>query len=347
MTNVNRSTPAALLPRAVVCIALCLVIAACSRGGTAVIGSRAAAGVRPGPRSGHNLVFDPVAGHTLLLFGYTGATLPARPEILAWRDGAWSILDRHGPGFRSLAGVDVDSAGRRLLLFGGAGPGYRSRYGDLWTWDGAWTETVAPTGPGPLDHHTAAYDQERRTLIVFGGNTPSGAWPRATWAFDSAGWRIVGDSSSGPPGRAHHAMVYDASRGRIVMFGGLGTDRSYMNDTWEWNGTRWHRVATGGPPVRARHRLAYDVRRRVVVLYGGTGERPPGQTTGFNVVSDTWEYDGRGWRSVGDAVGPGPRMGHAMTYDASVGETLLFGGSDGAKILDDLWSWNGRRWTRR
>ena len=36
-----------------------------------------------------------------------------------------------------------------------------------------------------------------------------------------------------------------------------------------------------------------------------------------------------------------------MAYDASAGETLLFGGSDGAKIHDDLWSWNGRRWMRR
>ena len=349
MSNTERLARAARRRRTVVCVAVCcLTIAACARGSAGVAASRSATADRPGPRSGHNLVFDPVAGRTLLLFGYTGASLPTRSEVWAWSDAAWSVVDRDGPGFRSLAGVDVDTAGKRLLVFGGAGPGYRTRYGDTWTWSrGAWTEVVTSTGPGPLDHHATAYDQRRRTLIVFGGNTPTGAWPRATWAFDSAGWRIVGDSSSGPPGRAHHAMVYDAARGRIVLFGGLGVDRSYMNDTWAWDGTQWHRAAEGGPPIRARHRLAYDARRRVVVMYGGSGERPAGRTSGFNVLSDIWEYDGHAWRSAGEAPGPGGRMGHAMTFDAAAGETLLFGGSDGAKILDDLWSWNGTRWTRR
>jgi hypothetical protein len=40
-------------------------------------------------------------------------------------------------------------------------------------------------------------------------------------------------------------------------------------------------------------------------------------------------------------------MVHAMTFDASIGETLLFGGADGTANRDDLWSWNGARWLRR
>jgi hypothetical protein len=40
-------------------------------------------------------------------------------------------------------------------------------------------------------------------------------------------------------------------------------------------------------------------------------------------------------------------MVHAMTFDAVLGETLLFGGSDGTANRDDLWSWNGARWARR
>lgn len=302
---------------------------------------------RPGPRSGHNLVFDGAAARTLLLFGYSGAALPPRSEIWSWKDGAWSVVDRAGPGFRSLAGVAFDEARARLLLFGGAGPGYRSRYGDTWSWsrDG-WIELVA-AGPGPLDHHAVAYDQRRGALIVFGGNDPSGAWARTTWALDSAGWRIVADSTLSPPARAHYDMVYDATRERIVLFGGLGADRRYLNDTWEWDGVRWQRLDLAAPPARTRHRLAYDTRRRVVVLYGGAGERAPGQTSGFNVLSDLWEFDGLAWRSAGVGAGPGSRMVHAMTFDAAIGETLLFGGSDGTANRDDLWSWNGARWLRR
>jgi hypothetical protein len=302
---------------------------------------------RPGPRSGHNLVFDRVAGRTLLLFGYSGTPLPSRSEIWSWKDGAWSVVDRTGPGFRSLAGVAVDEARGRLLLFGGAGPNYRSRYGDTWAWslDG-WTELVA-AGPGPVDHHAVAYDQRHGALVVFGGNDPTGAWPRATWVLDAAGWRVAADSMRGPPPRAHHAMVYDARRERVVLFGGLGADRRYLDDTWEWDGARWQRLDLAAPPARTRHRLAYDARRAVVVLFGGAGDRAPGQTTGFNVLSDVWEYDGSAWRSNGGGAGPGGRMVHAMTFDASVGETLLFGGSDGVATRDDLWSWNGERWLRR
>jgi Galactose oxidase, central domain len=326
----------------IVALSSVLLLGACARA------APSGAVTKPGPRSGHNLVFDRDQGRTLLLFGYSGAALPARSEIWSWKEGRWSIVDRAGPGFRSLAGAAYDDARRALLVFGGAGPGYRSRYGDTWAWaNGEWTEMVA-AGPGPVDHHAVAYDELHDALIVFGGNTPTGGWPRATWALDSAGWRIVGDSSSGPSGRAHHAMVYDSARGRIVMFGGLGPDRSYLDDTWEWNGTRWHRVAQGGPPPRTRHRLAFDAARRVVVLYGGAGVNPPGRTSGFTVLSDTWEYEGgRGWRSVGGGAGPGLRMLHAMVYDASVGETLLFGGSDGTTNRDDLWGWNGARWIRK
>ena len=302
---------------------------------------------RPGPRAGHNLVFDPVGARTLLLFGYTGTALPARAEIWAWKDGAWTVVDRAGPGFRSLAGAAVDEARGRLLLFGGAGPNYRSRYGDSWIWtrDG-WTEVVAP-GPGPVDHHAVAYDQRRGALVVFGGTDPTGAWPRATWVLDAAGWRVIADSMSGPTPRAHHAMVYDAGRERVVLFGGLGADRRYLDDTWEWDGARWQRRNPPAPPARTRHRLAYDARRRVVVLYGGTGDRAAGQTEGFNVLADVWEYDGQQWRRAGATVGPGPRMVHAMTFDAALGETLTFGGSDGTTNRDDLWSWNGERWLRR
>jgi hypothetical protein len=34
-------------------------------------------------------------------------------------------------------------------------------------------------------------------------------------------------------------MVYDAVRDRTVLVGGLGGH----DDTWEWDGQRWHRLA--------------------------------------------------------------------------------------------------------
>jgi hypothetical protein len=90
--------------------------------------------VEPGARAGHNLVYDRGSGATLLLFGYSGSNVPPRTEILAWDGAGWSVVDRAGPGFRSLAGTAIDEADGRLIVFGGAGPGYQSRYGDTWQW---------------------------------------------------------------------------------------------------------------------------------------------------------------------------------------------------------------------
>jgi hypothetical protein len=300
----------------------------------------------PRARSGHNFVYDRTNGRALLLFGYAGPQLPTRPEIWSWNGEAWSVVDRTGPGFRSLAGVAVDDSGT-LLLFGGAGPSYQTRYGDTWTWSGGQWKQLAITGPGPTDHHAVVYDARRRALLNFGGNDPSGGWAGATWSLDSTGWHVLADSLNSPPPRAHHAMVYDERRSRVVLFGGLARDRSYLNDTWEWDGIRWIRIDVNAPPARTRHRMAFDTKRGVVVLYGGARARPPGQTTGFNVLSDVWEFDGIAWRAIPAATGPGKRFMHAMTFDDARHETLLFGGSDGTLDFDDLWAWDGTQWVRR
>src|SRR5207249_2812034 len=64
----------------------------------------------------------------------------------------------------------------------------------------------------------------------------------------------------------------------------------------------------------------------------------------------TWEWNGTAWvqRAV---VGPSPRVGHAMAYDAARGVTILFGGyyfHEGVYQYDaHTWEWNGTAWTQR
>jgi len=302
----------------------------------------------PDKRSGHSLVYDRQNARALLLFGYLGHELPPQPEIWSWNGSEWSVIDRNGPGFRTMAGVAMDDIGGKLMLFGGAGPAYQTRFGDTWTWNqDRWTQLVF-SGPGPTDHHAVAYDSARRLLLSFGGNAPGGGWQAGTWILDSTGWRSAADAANSPPARAHHAMVYDERRGRVVMFGGLASDRRYLNDTWEWDGVRWARVEIASPPpVRTRHRMAFDSARGVTVLYGGAGERPPGQTTGFVGLSDLWEYDGGEWRAVASSTGPGKRFMHAMTFDQARAEVLLFGGEDGTSNFNDLWAWKGGTWVKK
>ncbi len=37
-----------------------------------------------------------------------------------------------------------------------------------------------------------------------------------------------------PSVRAYHDMEYDAANGEVILFGGLGDNDTYLNDTWKW-----------------------------------------------------------------------------------------------------------------
>ena len=92
----------------------------------------------------------------------------------------------------------------------------------------------------------------------------------------------------GPTGRIFPAMTFDASRERVVLFGGQVAGGVNTGDTWSWDGADWTQVSDMGPSARAGGALAFDVIRERVVLFGGT------PITG---AIDTWEWDGaETWR---------------------------------------------------
>jgi len=142
----------------------------------------------------------------------------------------------------------------------------------------------------------------------------------------------------GPKPRVGHAMAYDSSRERLVLFGGDSLRVALFNDTWEWDGENWTQMADIGPSPRSGHAMAFDMSRQRVVLYGGSAGAAP--------RSDTWEWDGEDWTQVADS-GPEARDSHAMTFDSSRNRVILFGGETLTNgILGDTWEWDGDVWTQ-
>ncbi|MBI5764277.1 MAG: immunoglobulin domain-containing protein [Planctomycetes bacterium] len=149
-------------------------------------------------------------------------------------------------------------------------------------------------------------------------------------------WTLV--STAGPSPRARHATAYDSGRDVIVLFGGEDNSHTYLNDTWEWNGTDWSLRATTGPSVRGDHKLAYDSARGVTVLFGGAlGESPLG---------DTWEWDGTSW-ALRTTSGPPARREYGLAYDSARGVTVMIGGSLPVSEGMKTWEWDGNIWTLR
>lgn len=93
-------------------------------------------------------------------------------------------------------------------------------------------------------------------------------------------------------------------------------------------------------PCVADPAFAYDAALSEFVLFGGrTGcGAVPGSAT-----NATWIFSDDSWSNATPALpsAPSPRYGAAMTYDASLEEIVLYGGTNGTGALGDTWMFNG------
>ncbi len=142
-----------------------------------------------------------------------------------------------------------------------------------------------------------------------------------------------------PPVRGEHAMTYDSTRERVVLFGGR-SDSGNLGDTWEWDGANWiQRFPASSPPNRRWQGMAYDpVRQRVVLFAGSWGAS--------EISDDTWEWDGDEWTQRFPAHVPPPRRHPGLVYDAARGKVVLFGGRGFGRYAD-TWEWDGVDWVQR
>lgn len=147
--------------------------------------------------------------------------------------------------------------------------------------------------------------------------------------------------ASRPPACYDHGLVFDATRDRVVLFGGNRLFSPTLDDTWEWNGTDWSLRSTPvRPPARGGHGMAFDLDRGRAVLFGGLGP-------GGMLRADTWEWDGSAWNQRQPTQSPPPLQHLALAYDVPRRRTLLFGGHDGAANRNETWIWDGNDWARR
>lgn len=177
-------------------------------------------------------------------------------------------------------------------------------------------------------------------ILFFGGS--DGKEEDRTRVWDGTDWPLV--SSGEPPARQSHALVYDRSRERVVLFGGArGTNK--LDDTWEWDGLEWEeRFPDTSLRDRSGHALAYDEARSQVLMFGGDLESTSGSAGG--PTDETWIWDGTDWQELSLEESPPPRVSHALAYDQAREVVVLFGGgnwSDG--WLNDTWTWNGQSWS--
>lgn len=297
----------------------------------------------PSARSSHAMAYD-VPADRIILFGGVQNVGGAFVEVNdtwaydfdtnTWMNRNPAIAPSPRLGHRM---AHDDQSGRTVLLSGHRGQGPSATlFHDTWAYDFAaneWSDMAPSPNPAAGNHGSLAYDTQSDRIVHFGGQAFPGAYSNETWSysFDTNTW-TESQPSARPSPRFAHAMAYDTTSDRTILFGGsAGSD-----ETWGFNlaAGEWERMTPSSQPSgRLGHRMAYDRQSDRIMLFGG-GPNLLGPYNG-----ETWAYDvdANEWIRMDIAMRPSARNGHDMAYDAESDRIVLFGGFDGTVALGDMW----------
>lgn len=198
----------------------------------------------------------------------------------------------------------------------------------------AWEDVSRPTD---VSGQVGVFDEARKNFVVFGGTSANNVASR-TWVWDGV-WKKPA-SPTQPVARSNAAMAYDASRAKVVMFGGISLLGGPLSDTWTWDGQAWKEEFPLTPP-EARHgaSLAFDRKRNKVVLFGG-------QDGNGAFPETTFTWDGSNWTQVPTSLSPPGRSSAGFAYDPVSEKSYLLGGMGPFGIPKvETWTFNGSDWT--
>ena len=152
------------------------------------------------------------------------------------------------PSIRNNHAMTYDAASDRVIMWGGENLAL-ARDDSVWLYDfntNTWQEMRPGNGQYPLELHgtTFAYDAESNRTIFIGGIPILGD---DTWVYDNTNntWEKL-TSSTFPTMRSWHAMAYNSTTDRMVLFGGVTgyVPDVFSNETWtyDYNTNTWTNV---------------------------------------------------------------------------------------------------------
>jgi hypothetical protein len=220
-------------------------------------------GARPGPRQGHQAVYDPNTNSMIVWAGQNGGGDACPPGTYS---DVWVLKHANGLG----------GTPQWIQLSPAGGP------------------------PAGVYFSTAVYDSSHNILMVFGGigmvgtNCPQST--NAVWALSHANgtggtpvWTnlVPQDSTGSPANREHQAAVYQPSTNTMTIFGGDNTTGTFFGDTWVLSNANgigrppvWKHLNATGPVASTRwNGGVIDTVNDLMIMFGGSGDGVSGNST--------------------------------------------------------------------
>ncbi len=276
----------------------------------------------------------------IIVFGFLSITpLATSMNLVEYK--THSSAQTSTPNARYLPGFVYDPVSERVMMFGGGNDDDAlAPYSDTWVLDAGaaeWTQLVLE--PSPVRRHSTVmvYDSADEVIILFGGHNGT-AWASDTWVFDcnTEVWTEVTPTES-PHSRGSHAMVYDSTNERVLMFSGYSDEGPVIADTWayDYNTNTWEEMnPSESPHARYGASCIYDSVSESMIIYGGNSD---------GYFSDTWRYDyvTDTWTELEPAIHPQALKWSVMTYDTVNQKAILFGG-DGllGRAQNETWTFD-------
>jgi formylglycine-generating enzyme required for sulfatase activity len=327
--------------------------AACPADTSWQVAAVAPGGTPPAARNGHSAVWDAQSKRMIVFGGWT-TTNSSELWMLTPAGANWTWKQytlSGGPSARNGHSAVWDDTGKRMIVFGGHDGEDRNDVWILYNDGGIWKwARVAPEGAAPpvRSSHSAVFDREDRSMIVFGGirgfDALGDVWilseTDSVWR-----WSGVQVTGSAPDDTFGHSAVWDPAGRRMIVFGGALSygwgewythDRIWVfaaaGDSWSWSEVA---PASGSPGTRMNHSAVWDAAGKRMVVFGGRD----GSSWWSDDRNDFWLLsatdDGWNWiRTEPSGYVPATRNNHSAVWDAAQGRMLAFSGTGSA----DLWA---------
>jgi hypothetical protein len=252
-----------------------------------------------------------------------------------------SMQTGQGPPAREDAAMAYDAKDGYVVMYGGFSGGVC--LGDTWTYaNGTWTQ-IFGSAPSARCGTAMAYDAKDGYVVLFGGVSNNGVLFSGTFAFSHGHWTQIVSSPSPRPSIGA-SIVYDAKDGYVVLFGGEAVAKNkttYLGGTWTYSNGTWTQLApVSSPAARAWGSMAYDAKDGYVVLFGGDDPIVGG------LFGGTWTFAHGKWTQLHPNLEPAAREYSSMTYDATDGYLVLFGGGGHNIVFHDTWTYVNGNWTK-